>query len=87
MTGPRSFTKHWLPIDWACACYVGAASVALTRDASGVAGWGWLAVAHVLMAGLICVAPSARGRGGSARDWGEWDPVVVLSGLLGAQAG
>ena len=83
MTGPRSFTKNWLPIDWACACYVGAASVALTRDASGVARWGWLAVAHVLMAGLVCVAPSARARGGSARFWGEWYPMFLLAGLYG----
>ena len=82
MTGP-SFTKNWLPIDWACACYVGAASVALTRDASGVTSWGWLVVAHVLMAGLICIAPVARARGGSARFWGEWYPMFLLAGLYG----
>lgn len=83
MTGRRSFTELWLPIDWACACYVGAASIALTRDADAVAGWGWLVVAHVLMAGLICLAPVARARGGSARFWGEWYPMFLLAGLYG----
>lgn len=83
MTGRRSFTENWLPIDWACACYVGAASVALTRDANGVAGWGWLVVAHLLMAGLICLAPWARARGGGARFWGDWYPMFLLAGLYG----
>lgn len=83
MTGRRFFTENWLPIDWACACYVGAASVALTRDANGVAGWGWLVVAHLLMAGLICLAPWARAGGGSARFWGDWYPMFLLAGLYG----
>jgi len=89
VTGRRgkTFTEDWLPIDWACACYVGAASVALARDAKGgaVHGWGWLVLAHVLMAGLICVAPRARAQGGgsSARFWGEWYPMFLLAGLYG----
>ncbi|HYK09795.1 MAG TPA: phosphatase PAP2 family protein [Gemmatimonadales bacterium] len=83
MTGRRSFTEHWLPIDWACACYVGAASIALARDADGVTAWPWLVVAHVLMAGLIFVAPRARAQGGTARFWGEWYPMFLLAGLYG----
>lgn len=83
MTGRRSFTEDWLPIDWACAAYVGAASIALARDArgGGVAGWGWLVLAHVLMAGLVCLAP--RARRGTARFWGEWYPMFLLPGLYG----
>jgi membrane-associated phospholipid phosphatase len=78
-------TEGWLPIDWACACYVGAASIALARDAQGgaVPRWGWLAGAHVLMAGLICLAPRARSQGGAARFWGEWYPMFLLAGLYG----
>ena len=78
-------TADWLPIDWACACYVGAASIALTQDALGgaVPGWEWLALAHVLMAGLICIAPRARSQGGAARFWGEWYPMFLLAGLYG----
>lgn len=89
MSGRRGgFTEDWLPIDWACACYVGAASIALARDARGGGGgavplWGWLVLAHVLMAGLICVAPRARAQGGTARFWGEWYPMFLLAGLYG----
>ena len=85
MTSRRTFTADWLPIDWACASYVGIASIALARGVSGVGvpGWGWLAAAHILMAGLICLAPRARAQGGSARFWGEWYPMFLLAGLYG----
>ena len=87
MTGRRTLTQDWLPIDWACACYVGAASIALARDAwEGLVpawGWGWLVLAHALMAGLICIAPRARAQGGTARFWGEWYPMFLLAGLYG----
>jgi membrane-associated phospholipid phosphatase len=85
VTRRRTFAEDWLPIDWACACYVGAASVALARGARGgdVPGWPWLAAAHVLMATLICLAPGARARGGAARFWGEWYAMFLLAGLYG----
>lgn len=83
--GRGTFTADWLPIDWACACYVGAASIALVRevDTIGVPGWGWLVAAHALMAVLIVLAPRARALGGAARFWGEWYPMFLLAGLYG----
>jgi len=85
VTQRRTFTEDWLPIDWACACYVGAASVALARGAGSgtVPGWPWLAAAHLLMTALICLAPRARARGGAARFWGEWYAMFLLAGLYG----
>ena len=82
---PESVTRAWLPIDWACLAYVTVASVALARGAAGgaVPRWGWLALAHVLMVVLVCLAPRARARGGSARFWGEWYPMFLLAGLYG----
>ena len=81
----QGFTRDWLPIDWACLSYVAVATVALARGVAGggVPRWGWLALAHVLMVALVCLAPRARARGGAARFWGEWYAMFLLAGLYG----
>ncbi len=69
---------------WTLA-YLGVASLALGLSFRGedVDHWPWLVAAHVELAVLVCLAPTARRGGPVARFLAEWYPLLLLPGLYG----
>lgn len=81
----RALWDELTPVDCATLLYVAVATGALAqsfRD-DDVPRWPWLVLAHVLMVGLVFLAPRARRRGGLGRFLGDWYPMLLLAGLYG----
>lgn len=73
------------PLDRWTLAYVALATVAvgLSFEGESIPGWGWLAVAHLLLVGLVLLAPYARAAGGLGRFLGDWYPMLLLAALYG----
>ncbi len=77
-------STRFTPIDRWTLGYVAFATVAVAlsfRGGDPVPGWPYLAGAHVLMIGLVLMAPRARAGGPSSRFLGDWYPMLVLAAL------
>lgn len=72
-------------LDWWTLGYVVIASIALGRSFQGdaVPHWEFLAAAHVLLVGLVLLAPRARAAGPVGRFLGDWYPMLLLAALYG----
>jgi len=71
-------------LDWWTLGYVVVATVALAlsfRDGPAVPHWQYLAGAHVLLVGLVLLAPQARAAGPVGRFLGDWYPMLLLAAL------
>ncbi|MBI1967996.1 MAG: phosphatase PAP2 family protein [Gemmatimonadetes bacterium] len=82
----RSVVASWnafTPIDLATLLYVAVATIALGLSFTGddIAAWPWLAVAHLLLVGLVLLAPAGRRAGPAGRFLAEWYPMLLLGGL------
>jgi hypothetical protein len=73
------------PLDWWTLGYVALATVALGRSFQGdpIPHWQCLATAHVLLVGLVLLAPRARHSGPVGRFLGDWYPMLLLAALYG----
>jgi hypothetical protein len=72
-------------LDWWTLGYVVVATIALGlsfRD-DVVPHWEFLAGAHVLLIGLVLLAPRARTAGAVGRFLGDWYPMLLLAALYG----
>ena len=86
MTSERRLALGALsPLDRWTLAYVALATVAvgLSFEGESIEGWGWLAVAHLLLVGLVLLAPRARVAGGLGRFLGDWYPMLLLAALYG----
>jgi membrane-associated phospholipid phosphatase len=75
---------RYTQIDWWTLGYVAFATVAVAltfRGGDPVPGWPYLASAHVLLVGLVLLAPRARAGGPISRFLGDWYPMLVLAAL------
>ncbi len=85
-TGPLAFRRavlqRFTAIDLVTLLYVAVATAAvLLFTADDRAGWDWLLLAHVLLVGLVLLAPRARDAGPVGRFLGDWYPMLLLGGL------
>lgn len=86
MTMARRLVKGALtPLDWWTLGYVAVATIALGRSFRGdtIPHWELLAAAHVLLVGLVLLAPRARTAGALGRFLGDWYPMLLLAALYG----
>lgn len=77
-------TMRFTRLDWWTLGYVAIATVALAlsfRDATAIPHWQYLAGAHVMLIGLVLMAPQARAAGPVGRFLGDWYPMVLLAAL------
>jgi hypothetical protein len=70
-------------LDWWTLGYVAFATMAVALSFRGdpVPNWQYLAGAHVMLVGLVLLAPRARAAGGAGRFLGEWYPMLLLAAL------
>ena len=74
--------QRFTAIDLVTLLYVAVATAAvLLFTADDRAGWDWLLLAHVLLVGLVLLAPRAREAGPVGRFLGDWYPMLLLGGL------
>ena len=79
-------TAHrYTRVDWWTLGYVAFATVAVALSFRGepILDWQYLAGAHVLMVGLVALAPRLRAGGAAGRFLGDWYPMLLLAGLYG----
>jgi len=72
-------------LDWWTLGYVAFATVAVALSFRGepIPKWQYLAGAHVMMVGLVVLAPRARTVGAAGRFLADWYPMLLLAGLYG----
>jgi membrane-associated phospholipid phosphatase len=74
--------KRFAPIDVATLIYVTATTVAvLLFGHADHAGTAWLLTAHVLVVGVVLLAPYARRAGSVGRFVGDWYPILMVTAL------
>lgn len=83
--GVWAWWNAFTAIDKATLLYVIVASVSLGLSFvdDDIPGWPWLALAHVLLILLVCLAPAGRRAGPAGRFLGDWYALLLLAGLYG----
>ncbi len=79
-------TEHrFTRLDWWTLGYLAFATVAVALSFRGepIADWQYLAGAHVMLVGLVLLAPRVRAAGAAGRFLGDWYPMLVLAALYG----
>jgi len=71
--------KRLAPIDVATLLYVAVTTAAVLLF--GGAERAWLLAAHVLVVGVVLLAPRARAAGSVGRFVGDWYPILLVTGL------
>lgn len=72
-------------LDWWTLGYVAFATMAVALSFRGepVPNWQYLIGAHIMLVGLVLLAPRARANGGVGRFLGDWYPMLLLAALYG----
>jgi hypothetical protein len=74
--------KRFAPIDLATLLYVaGVTSVVLLLGRADAAGGSWVLAAHVLVVGVVLLAPHTRSAGPVGRFVGDWYAIMLVTAL------